>query len=73
MVETVQWSDLQAVITMTTDQGPLLDDVFWVLVGKDSGCVVPSEAEGMNNLLVRLQRLPGFDNRKVIEAMGVYR
>jgi len=41
LVEAVQWLDLQAVIIMTTDQGPLLDDVFWVLVGKNSGCVEP--------------------------------
>ena len=69
LVETVQWSDLEAVIIQTTDQGPLLDDVFWILVGKKSGCVVPSEARGSNELLTRLQDLPGFDNRLFIEAM----
>lgn len=70
LVETVRWSDLRAVIIQTTDAGPAVDDVFWVLVGKTSGCVVPSEAEGMNPLLERLQRLPNFDNHAVIAAMA---
>src|SRR5260221_12453411 len=59
--ETVRWSDLQIVFIQTTDKGPTVDDVFWVLGGGDSGCVVPSEAEGMDLLLPRLQDLPNFD------------
>jgi len=70
LVETVRWSDLRAVIIETTDQGPFVDDVFWILVGETSGCVVPSEAEGMNRLLERLQRLPSFDNETLIAAMS---
>ena len=70
LVETVQWSDLQVVYIQTTGAGPALDDVFWVLGGGKSGCVVPSEAEGVDLLLPRLQRLPNFDNQAVIEAMS---
>jgi hypothetical protein len=70
LVETVKWSDLRAVLIQTTDAGPLADDVFWILAGEESGCVVPSEAAGMERLLERLQQLPGFDNQALIEAMG---
>jgi hypothetical protein len=70
LVERVRWSDLQIVFIQTTDAGPFVDDVFWVLGGGDSGCVVPSEADGMSTLLERLQRLPGFDNNAVINAMS---
>ncbi|MBI2808906.1 MAG: hypothetical protein HYX68_28320 [Planctomycetes bacterium] len=70
VVETVRWSDLQIVCIRTTDAGPAVDDVFWVLGGSASGCVVPSEAEGMNLLLERLQHLPGFDNNAAIQAMS---
>jgi hypothetical protein len=69
-VETVRWSDLRTVSIQTTDRGPAADDVFWVLAGGDSGCVVPSEAEGMDLLLQRLQRLPAFDNNAAIAAMS---
>jgi hypothetical protein len=70
LVERVRWSDLQIVFIETTDAGPFVDDVFWVLGGNVSGCVVPSESDGMSTLLERLQRLPGFDNNAVIEAMS---
>ncbi len=70
LVETVRWSDLQVVFIQTTDDGPAVDDVFWVLGGSDSGCVVPIEADGIELLLERLQRLPSFDNNAVIHAMS---
>jgi len=69
LVEQVAWDDLQAVLIQTTADGPFGDDVFWVLVGQNGGCVVPSEAQGADDLLERLQKLPGFDNEAVIAAM----
>jgi hypothetical protein len=70
VTERVEWDDLRAVLIQTTDAGPALDDLFWVLVGRnaESGCVVPSEAVGCDRLLERLQRLPGFDNEAAILA-----
>ena len=70
LLEVVRWSDLKMVFIETTDAGPAVDDVFWVLAGFESGCVVPSETEGMNLLMERLQRLPNFDNHAVIQAMS---
>jgi hypothetical protein len=69
-IESVLWSDLQAVWIQTTDAGPFAEDVFWVLAGRESGCVVPSEAAGAAELLERLQKLPGFENGAVIAAMA---
>ncbi len=69
--ETVRWSDLQEVGILTTGDGPMGDDVFWMLLGTEgAGCAIPSETEGMQELLPRLQQLEGFDNEAVIEAMG---
>ena len=68
--ESVRWDDLREVHVITTDQGPFLDDVFWLLIGDEGGCAVPSEAEGAAELLERLQQLPKFDNCAVIAAMG---
>lgn len=69
VVERVRWVELRAVLIQTTSDGPWVDDMFWVLVGKDGGCVVPSEAVGCRQLMERLQQLPGFDNDAVIEAV----
>lgn len=68
--ETVRWDDLQEVGIVTTDEGPAAEDVFWLLLGANGRCAVPSGADGMKELLARLQKLPGFDNESVIKAMG---
>lgn len=70
-IETVRWDDLLEVGILTTDEGPYLEDVFWVLLGPDekSRCAVPQSADGSESLLRRLQQLPGFDNGAVIQAM----
>ena len=71
VVEQVAWDELVGVDIVTTDQGPYAEDVFFVLHGKDgNGAVVPQEIAVAERLLERLQKLPGFDNGKVIEAMG---
>ena len=71
-VERVAWDDLQAVIVHTTANGPILPDVFWILVGTSthSGCVIPQGATGDTALLERLQKLPGFDNEAFIGSMS---
>jgi hypothetical protein len=70
--ESVRWDELDAVLIETNDSGPIGMDVLWLLVGRGarSGCVVPQGAKGERELFDALQRLPGFDNAQVIEAMG---
>jgi len=67
-VESVRWDDLQKVEIMTTDEGPFAEDVYWMLKGVTGGCAIPSQAQGMKELLSRLQQLPGFKNEAVIKA-----
>jgi len=69
-VERVSWSELQKVEIVTTSEGPMVADVFWVLHGLNRGCAIPQGATGEKELLERLQKLPNFDNGAVIEAMG---
>ena len=66
----VKWDDLQAVVIETTDQGPFVEDVFFVLVGKNGGCVVPHGAAGTDALFKRLGELPGFDYDAACRAMS---
>lgn len=66
--ERVRWSELRAVLIQTTAVNPASDDLFWVLVGRETRCIVPNEAQGSGHLLERLQKLPGFDNKAVILA-----
>ncbi len=69
-VESVGWDDLKEVVIATTDEGPFAADVMWLLIGEESGCIVPQGAKGEDELLRKLQTLAGFNNEAVIEAMG---
>lgn len=69
--ETLAWADLRQVEIVTTDDGPRRCDWFWLLHGSNSGLAIPQGATGEHALLERLQKLPGFDNRAVIETSPV--
>src|SRR6516164_7669830 len=69
LTEEVSWDELTDVEIVTTDAGPFIEDVFWVLHGADRGCSVPQKADGCKELLERLQKLLGFNNEAVINAM----
>lgn len=68
----VAWESLAEVGILTTDDGPLGEDVFWILTGEPEKnvCVVPQGASGAEALLARLQELPEFDNSAFISAMA---
>ena len=64
-------SELSAVDIFTTDQGPFVEDVFWMLTPiSGDPLVVPSGAEGNPMLLDRLLELDGFDAECVVAAAG---
>lgn len=69
--EHVPWADIVRVRIMTNDQGPWLEDVFFVVDGKNGqGCVVPHDLAVRSGLLEALQtRLEGVNSAAVIEAM----
>ncbi len=56
-------ADLGAVYVETNDSGPWGMDVWWVLLDKTEklGVAYPLGAEGEDDVLARLQSLPGFE------------
>ena len=70
--EELRWDDLIEVGIVTTDEGPIQEDVYFMLLGpsKDQGLAIPQGADGNEVLLQKLQTLPGFDHAAVIKAMG---
>ncbi len=67
--ESIRWDSLIGVAVETTDQGPLVEDVYWHLASEKKVITYPSEATGTDDLLKRLQELPTFNNERLIEAM----
>ncbi len=68
--ECVRWEDLSRVEVVTTDEGPFLCDVFYVLHGTSTAVAIPQGATGERQLVERLLKLPGFDGDTFIQAMG---
>jgi hypothetical protein len=69
--EEIAWADLREVWILTTDEGPFVDDLYFGLVGRDGkGVAVPQGLATQHDLLAHLQKLPGFDNTAVVQAMG---
>lgn len=69
-IESVTWSDLALVEIRTTSDGPFAEDVFWVMHGRSGAGVVVPSSTAPDDLLRRLQSLPGFNNEALIESMG---
>lgn len=69
-VECVIWDKLSKIKIITTDEGPIVDDVFWMLIQDEkNGCVIPSEYSEIDKLISYVQKLDGFNNSKMIESM----
>lgn len=66
------WSDLRAVLIETTDDGPWMEDVYFLLFSDvlEQSFSIPQCAEGSQDLLERLMQLPEFNDKAVISAMG---
>jgi hypothetical protein len=69
-VEEVRWDDLAEVRIATTSDGPFSEDVRWLLVRTDGEGIAVQGSSVTDDLLGRLQALPGFDDEQMALAMG---
>ncbi len=68
--ESVRFDDLMEVSIITTDQGPFVEDVFFVLRGHSGGTIIGHDWACRLKLLDRIAPLPKFDLEETIRAMG---
>lgn len=71
--EEMNWDDIKMLKIRTTDEGPMLPDVFWEFYKdiKKPQLVFPGGATGESEILNAVQsKLPGFDNGALIKAMS---
>ena len=67
--ERVRWDELRKVTIITTDQGPFLEDVFFILESSNSGALITHDWATKIQLLEQLEKLPNFNFEQVIKAM----
>jgi hypothetical protein len=68
--ERVDWDRLATVDVVTTSDGPVAGDVFFVLGGADGTGVAVPFGLAPAGFVERLQLLDGFDNDQLIRAMS---
>ena len=68
--EAIRWDDIQSIFVITTDEGPVSPDVWFVLVGNEGGCLFPQGAPKSDKAYERISRFDGFDFDAVINAMS---
>lgn len=65
----IRWQEINEIRLITTSDGPFLPDEWYLFVGDDGGCSVPSEAKGFEVLWdIFKTRFPGFDYEGIIQA-----
>jgi hypothetical protein len=73
-IRRAEWKEISEVRIQTTDEGPFLEDVFFDIHTSSESApqvIVPHDDAVRGHLLEELQhRLPGLDDRAVVEAMG---
>jgi hypothetical protein len=69
--EEVRWDEVLEVEVLTTSVGVHKEDgVLIVLAGEgERGCLLPSRVAVEHGVIERLHALPGFDARRLIDAM----
>ena len=69
--EAIRWEDVRCVSVVTTSDGPWRPEMWLLFEGPASGCSIPTEAEGFDQLWDQLSaRFSGFDFKPFIEACG---
>ncbi len=69
--EAIEWRALREIWIVTSDAGPVAEDIYFLLMAGDgTGVAVPNGLAVRNDLLAHLQKLPEFDNQRAVEAMG---
>ena len=67
--ESIRWDDVDEIQLVTTSDGPLLPDMWYVFSGASGGVSIPSEARGFDALWDEFQRrFDGFDHSLIHQA-----
>ena len=67
----VEWDKINRIQIVTTDEGPEVCDVFYMIQDSDGGGVcIPQDREESEVITNRILNLPGFDYETFTRAMG---
>src|SRR5260221_13521967 len=64
----IDWDEVEEIKIITTDEGPILPDVWIGLFGKGNKCLIPQGAKGYDKVYNIVSKYEGFSFENVIGA-----
>jgi hypothetical protein len=69
--EKVRWDEIHEIWMVTTDDGPVVSDIFMVLIGMEGGCVIPAfDCEGYDQVFDIVSKYKNFNFENYIASMS---
>lgn len=65
----IRWCDIQRITVITTDKGPVDDNLFYHVVHAHGEVSLPAQATGMDAFITKIAALPGFSSRALEAAI----
>ena len=56
----VKWKDINTILLINTDEGPLLPDVWLTLISDDSKCMIPQGSKGFDDVYEIVSKYEGI-------------
>jgi hypothetical protein len=66
----VSWEDIREIKLINTYAGPIMPDIWLVLIGENGKCIVPHGAKGFDEIYDIIAKYKGFNNENVIKSMA---
>ena len=66
--EQIDWNEIEEIKLINTDEGPLLPDVWLILMGNGKGCSIPQGSDGWNRVYDKVSKYDGFNFENVIKS-----
>ena len=67
-IETINWTEIQEIKLVNTNEGPFLPDVWLILTGNNKGCSIPQGSDGWDKVYDIISKYEGFNFESVIES-----
>jgi hypothetical protein len=70
IIDKITWKDINHVDVLTTEEGPIVCDVFILISDNNGGVVVPQDREECKVVIDKIFKLPGFGFNEFTAAMS---
>jgi hypothetical protein len=65
----ISWEDILEIKLINTDAGPVMPDIWLVLIGENGKCIVPHGAKGFDEIYDIIAKYKGFNSENFGKSM----